>query len=194
MTKQPEQHVVRTLRKPIAKVPGPWYSKWTSLVLRYHWFFGNRSQYVQHLHDRYGPVVRVGPDEADICDLKAYREIYTTRETFIKSPWYKALTGNATLSMFNTNDASTHRRFRRLLTSPLAESSLVTHHDLIDSKARLAILKMRQEMKAKGAADLYKIWMHMTTDVIGELTFGESFKMLEQDEASSGSKLDAERV
>lgn len=34
-------------------------------------------------------------------------------------------------------------------------------------------------METRGCTDVYKWWFFFTTDVIGELTFGESFKMLE---------------
>jgi len=34
-------------------------------------------------------------------------------------------------------------------------------------------------MKTRGAADVLKWWLFFSTDVIGELTFGDSFRMLE---------------
>ena len=38
---------------------------------------------------------------------------------------------------------------------------------------------MAEEMKTRGAADVFKWSLFMAADVIGELTFGESFRMLE---------------
>lgn len=35
------------------------------------------------------------------------------------------------------------------------------------------------EAKIKGAADIYKWFSLMETDIIGDLTFGSSFRMLE---------------
>lgn len=166
----------------MSRLPGPWYTKWTSLVKRYHWFFGRQSQYVHALHLKYGPVVRISPDEADICDPKAYKQIYTAREVFVKPIWYRILTGSVTETMFNTSDSTYHRRVRRLLSSPLSEASIVSNHAFVDSKARLVVERIRDEMSRKGWADVYKWWMFMATDVIGELTFGESFNMLEKDE------------
>lgn len=34
-------------------------------------------------------------------------------------------------------------------------------------------------MKERGVADVFKWWMFMATDIIGELSFGRSFDMLE---------------
>lgn len=42
------------LSSPLAKVPGPWYSKFTELVLRWHWLQGKRAKYVHSLHQKYG--------------------------------------------------------------------------------------------------------------------------------------------
>jgi hypothetical protein len=44
--------------------------------------------------------------------------------------------------------------------------------------------RMEEEFKTRGATDVYKWWMFMTTDIIGELSFGESFQMLESGEVS----------
>ena len=46
--------VFNTLRSPLAKVPGPWYSTFTSLVLTKHWLKGTRARYVHKLHLKYG--------------------------------------------------------------------------------------------------------------------------------------------
>lgn len=45
--------------------------------------------------------------------------------------------------------------------------------------------RMGEEMKSRGAADIFKWFLFMATDVIGELTFGESFRMLELGEVRS---------
>lgn len=42
-------------------------------------------------------------------------------------------------------------------------------------------------MQTRGVADVFKWFLFMATDVIGELTFGESFRMLELGEVSSFS-------
>ena len=52
---------------------------------------------------------------------------------------------------------------------------------------QLAIDQMSCEMKAKGAVDVFKWWLFMATDIIGELSFGESFRILEKGEVKSGS-------
>lgn len=44
----------------------------------------------------------------------------------------------------------------------------------------LTLVKMSHGLKVKGSLDVFKWWLFMTTDIIGELSFGESFRMLEK--------------
>lgn len=54
----------------------------------------------------------------------------------------------------------------------------------------MAINRMDEEMGKRGAADVFKWWLFMATDVIGELSFGESFRMLEAGEVMQATSLD----
>ncbi|KAG5976205.1 hypothetical protein E4U55_007458 [Claviceps digitariae] len=50
----------------------------------------------------------------------------------------------------------------------------------ISDHVDLAIQKMKEESKTQGVIDVFKWFLFLTTDVIGELSFGESFHMLEK--------------
>ncbi|KAM4065460.1 cytochrome p450 [Hirsutella rhossiliensis] len=168
------------LRNSTSRLPGPWLSKWTSLVLTYHWLKGTRCQYVHSLHQQYGPIVRLGPTEVDVSDMDSVKAIYTTKETFRKADWYKQFSTIGVETMFNTSDPEFFKRHRRLLAGPISESSLRVFHGLIRARANLAIDKMRDEMRTRGAADVLKWWYFLASDVISELTFGKPFQMLER--------------
>ena len=53
---------------------------------------------------------------------------------------------------------------------------------IISSRVHMAIGRISEEIEKRGAADVFKWWLFMATDVIGELNFGESFRMLEAGE------------
>lgn len=44
----------KVLLNPLSKIPGPWYSKYTDVVLRKLWLGGGKTQYVHALHEKYG--------------------------------------------------------------------------------------------------------------------------------------------
>jgi cytochrome P450 len=73
-----------------------------------------------------------------------------------------------------------HSARRRLLSAPMSDSSLKSMEPLINEKVTLAIQRMKEEIGRRGSADIFKWWLFMASDVIGQLTFGDSFKNLEQ--------------
>ncbi|KAE8154108.1 cytochrome P450 [Aspergillus avenaceus] len=172
--------VYRSQQSRLSNLPGPWYTKFTDLPLRYKVVTGQRPRYVHTLHEKYGPVVRIGPDEADIADIAGAREIHRIGSGFLKDPWYTLLNRKDTQSIFTTTDPKFHNAHRRLLSAPMSDLSLKSMEPLIDARIRLTVQKIQEEMKAVGVADIYKWWFFMATDVIGELTFGESFRMTEK--------------
>ncbi|KAG9257164.1 cytochrome P450 [Emericellopsis atlantica] len=178
-------HIFATLRKPISKIPGPWYSKWTSVVVTYHWLKGNKTYYVHDLHATYGPIVRVSPNEVSAPTVEGVKAIYNSRETFVKSRFYQDFTVGDYETLFNTSDAAFNRRHRRLLGAPMMEANIRTFEPTVVSLVNLTMERMGQEMDERGAADLLKWWTFFSTDVIGELTFGESFRTLQQGKPST---------
>jgi cytochrome P450 len=126
-----------------------------------------------------GPVVRLSPNEIDISDLKAVRQIHQTGSGFLKASWYQKLSPPGVENLFVTTNPQFHSRHRRLLSTPLSDSSLRLAEPLIDSRVQLTIQRMREQMDTNGVVDVYEWWVFMSTDIIGELSFGESFELLE---------------
>ena len=58
------------------KIPGPWYTNWTTLALKYHEFTRRRRTWIHSLHQQYGPVVRLAPNEVSFSNLEGMKEIY----------------------------------------------------------------------------------------------------------------------
>ncbi|KAK5651667.1 hypothetical protein OQA88_11842 [Cercophora sp. LCS_1] len=177
-------HGYRTLRRPTSQLPGPWITKWTDAVTLYYWLTGRKAKYVHSLHQKYGkdtgPVVRLGPNEVDISDRNVTKEIYSVKAVYRKDPFYMRFIAKGVDNVFSVNDTDVHRRYRRLLSNPMSESALKTVHGVIEANVDLAIRRVREEVETRGAADIFKWWMFMATDIIGELSFGQSFRMLEQ--------------
>jgi cytochrome P450 len=99
---------------------------------------------------------------------------------------YDALAkGGGSLDVFSTRDFDVHAQHRRLLSSGLSEVWLKKSENVLRERAALAVERIGQEMKKYGATDVAKWWMFFSTDVIGELTFSDSFWMLEQGKVSN---------
>ncbi|KAK3900985.1 cytochrome P450 [Staphylotrichum tortipilum] len=171
--------LLRTLRSNLAAVPGPWYSRFTHLVLKYHVMSGRRVFYVDDLHRRYGPIVRLTPEEVAVADVGAFAQIHKIGSGFNKSAWYDSLTPNRSPGIFFMRDPHRHAARRRLFAQPFSNSALQRNWGAeIRSRVEIAVSRIRQDALA-GEADLLRWWTLMATDLITHLCFGESFRMLE---------------
>lgn len=117
--------------------------------------------------------------------MAAVRQIHTVKATYLKSSFYKDISAPGVQNVFNTPDIYFHRRHRKLLQAPFSDASLQAFQPAIESRVRMAIQRMAEETKTRGTADVFKWWLFMATDVIGELSFGESFRTLEQGKVSA---------
>lgn len=167
-------------RSPLSKLPGPWYSKYTNSVLRFHTLSGRRIFYVDELHKRYGGVVRVAPHEVAVADLAGVCQIHKVSSGFLKSSFYANLTPDQNPGIFAMRDPYAHAARRKLFARAFSNSSLKIHWDAeVRWKATLAVQKIKQDaLDAEKGADILKWWTLMATDIIAHLCFGESFEML----------------
>ncbi|KEF59121.1 uncharacterized protein A1O9_03965 [Exophiala aquamarina CBS 119918] len=77
-------------------------------------------------------------------------------------------------------DAKEHSIIRRIFAQDLSKTSMTRFESQMRIKAKIAISKIKRDASA-GNADVLKWFPFMATDVMGELSFGSSFNMLEQE-------------
>jgi cytochrome P450 len=79
-------------------------------------------------------------------------------------------------------DPKQHAKRRQLLARGFSKSYLRQNWEgMVREKAEMAIGKIKRDA-LRGTADILKWWTFYTTDVIGHLSFGESFHKLEHEE------------
>ena len=89
----------RLFLHPLSRIPGPWLAGCSSLWLAWHTFVGDECTAIWKLHEKHGPVLRVGPNDVDISDLEAVGPIYVEHGGFPKTKNYSMfdVDGHATL-------------------------------------------------------------------------------------------------
>ncbi|KAH9231144.1 hypothetical protein K456DRAFT_1740012 [Colletotrichum gloeosporioides 23] len=167
------------LSSPLKHIPGPWYINFTHWVLKYYTVTGQRMYYIHSLHERYGPVVRITPDEISVADPDGYIDIYRMGSGFIKSKFYKQISGGANPAIFTIIDPKEHAARRKLFARAFTISSIRENCEaLVREKVEKATDCVRSEAM-EGRSDVLKWWTLMASDVVGQLAFGESFELLE---------------
>ena len=161
---------------PLRKYPGP--KIWAAFRVPYVYNQLKRRLpvRVKHIHDKYGPVVRIAPDELSYTTASAWKDIYASKAGRSQNPKDPAALpppheGQAT-NMFMANDAD-HTRHRRLMSHAFSTKGLEEQQPVIASYVDLLIQRLREN--AAHPQNMVAWYNWTTFDIVGDLAFGESF-------------------
>ncbi|KAI1868414.1 uncharacterized protein JN550_006330 [Neoarthrinium moseri] len=133
------------------------------------------------IHEQYGPVVRIAPNELAFAHSSAWHDIMGGKQDFAKwDEYYKVQDRQATNIMFAP--AEEHAKMRRAAGFGFSDRTLREMEPLIQNSIGLLIRRLRDHCKspeAYGKVDM-SAWYNFTTfDLIGNLVMGESYHCLE---------------
>ncbi|KAL2188162.1 cytochrome P450 [Thermothelomyces heterothallicus CBS 203.75] len=176
---------------PLRSAPGPWLNSISELPAALALVAGNQHVYYQYLHERYGPVVRVSPNELSFISVEAREEIYGLRKGGLnmeKSPIFLGAVGSVDgqtgVSLAVNKE---HARQRRALGYLFTNSALAHLEGLTQAQIHKFISKLKS-MAAEGqAVDVSDWYTYLVFDIMGELCFGEPFGCLDQGSATEWS-------
>jgi hypothetical protein len=142
---------------PLSKVPGPFWPSVTRLWLTYAVSRGDLDVVQRELHRRYGPLVRIAPDEVACADPEAIRKIYSTTSPLNKSDFYHIWDVGAFSkypNAFAIVDEKLHFERRRIVNSVYSMSTVLTLESYIDDCSRLFVERMTERTIPDQAIDL----------------------------------------
>ncbi|KAI5360433.1 putative cytochrome P450 [Septoria linicola] len=186
----------------ISHIPGPRLAALTYLYQAYYDLFPYQDRWLFHqieLHARYGPIVRVGPDEVHISDPEFYTELSGEDKTKRRNktrPWYWFVDAGDVVaaSSFATLDAGHHGMRRRALQGCFnaamvrdLESKIVGH---IQQRTRCRLLKDTEDQKT---TNLLPLMSALTLDVITEYSFGKGTDIIDTPELGQTVRSNIER-
>ncbi|KAH7419068.1 cytochrome P450 [Cadophora sp. MPI-SDFR-AT-0126] len=116
----------RAILAPLSKLPGPKYSLVTDLWLMSKEFTSKRREYIHGLHEQYGPVVRLGPNEVSFTSLEALKEIYTSGGSgYDKTEFYTLFMQFGVRTMFSTLVKGDHSQKKRYIAGQYANTNIM---------------------------------------------------------------------
>lgn len=77
---------------PLSKVPGPFWASITPFWLAWQSYRQRRPRLDIELHKRYGPVVRIRPNEILFSNPEYFKTVHGAGSKFAKGAFYDALT------------------------------------------------------------------------------------------------------
>jgi hypothetical protein len=174
------------VRSPLRHIPGPWYAKLSRAWILAVEATGERHFYLDTLHQRYGPVVRIGPKEVSFASADATRDIYvgvsvvvaaatagagtghdpTTKKvvtkTFPKAPIYDIT--RSTVG-FMTDEAAHRERLRHV--APVFAPAVLQPAMEPVIRAKLATLLSALEKRRAAPVDMLHWFRMFALDTVG---------------------------
>ena len=164
---------------PASKFPGP--KLWSAF-----YFFkdltcaaGDIDNKLIELHAKYGPVVRISPDELSFKDEQAWKDIYAHPNYLAKWPRFAFVHDkpDTPADIINSTHAD-HARIRRQFSHAFSEKALREQEDLITFYINLLMEKLTDAAASGTKMDMVKWYNFTTFDIVSDLAFGESFHSL----------------
>ncbi|KAI6773102.1 hypothetical protein HG530_004060 [Fusarium avenaceum] len=166
-------------RHPLSRFPGPFSAKFSNLS-HCRRFMGGRQPYeMLKLHEKYGPVVRVAPNELSFSSSGSWKDIYDKRKghlPFIKSEFYDGGSFAAEAhSIVSERDPEKHAQMRRYLRDAFSDRSLREQETSINQAIDEFMDKIGEVGASPSSIDIIMWFNLLTFDIIGDLAFGQSF-------------------
>ncbi|KAJ2991900.1 hypothetical protein NUW58_g2355 [Xylaria curta] len=165
---------------PLAKYPGPKLAAITQVWPIWVWLSGRYPSIIQNAHRKYGNVVRVAPNELSFNTIQAYRDIYAApsrgQRPFTKDPTFYN-NGDSVRVLFYELDVNEHAWQRKLLAPGFSAAAMRNQEHLVHQYVDLFVQKMGELSVAShdGGVNVAETIMWLGFDIMGEMTFSESF-------------------
>lgn len=165
---------------PLRKFPGPKLFAASHIPSLWLFTHGTLIYKIKDLHEKYGDVVRIAPDELAFIGQTAQKDIYAYGAN--KGPLPKCrdfyFKFQGVDSIVSTPSNAEHARIRKMLNPGFSERALREQESTIMQYIDLFIQRLHERLD-QGPQDLSKWFNLITFDVIGDLSFGESFGSVE---------------
>jgi cytochrome P450 len=124
---------------------------------------GRRAKTIESLHQKYGPVVQIGPHEVSFDTIDAIDIIYGSQSECVKSPWYDSVTRDG---VFKLRNVSEHRYRRKQLSRAFSPASA---NDMEPSTAGLVqkFVAIIEERRKNGVLEMRHWFRMLVFDLAG---------------------------
>ncbi|KAI0048042.1 putative P450 monooxygenase [Auriscalpium vulgare] len=161
---------------PLAHFPGPRVAAATELWLPYRELYKGESlsDLRVRVHQQYGDIVRIGPNELHFARPTAYNEIYNMKHRWAKDyRLYRAF--NLDSSSFSTTDIVASKRRRHVLSTLFSRQAISNMQGLVRDRITDMCDVLKRRDNAGKSSDLFFGFRGFTTDTITSFCFAKNF-------------------
>lgn len=158
---------------PYSDIPGPYLA---SISTWWRWYavrYSVESRLHHALHEKYGPLVRVGPDEVSVGDPHAIDVI--SRPDFLKTEFYSTFDPNfgGRPEPFAERTEHIHTQHRKII-SPLFRNEIVLEYEgYVDGILDVFNERMQTFAESRKIFDLAEYASRYTWDCVGDMVYSK---------------------
>jgi hypothetical protein len=162
----------------LRKYPGPKLWAASSLPWGFAFHHGYYHDIILALHRKYGRIIRIGPNQLSYDIPEAWDDIYSRSKHHAENPkpkWYLDPARNEVVGAKEKD----HIRMRGLLAKGFTGSAMLAQEPLIKQNVDLLFRRFGENIQSgDNVLDMFEWFSYCTFDIIGDLTFGETFGCL----------------
>ncbi|KAI0144373.1 cytochrome P450 [Xylariaceae sp. FL1272] len=177
----------RLFLHPLAHIPGP---RLAALTWWYEFYFDaiQPGQYVfkiQKLHKRYGPIIRITPDEIHISDVGFLDSIYAPSSSPRDKYEYQLRSLRVPGGVGTTPSADVHRKRREALSPFFSKRNVVFLEPTITDKVQQLYQLLSKHASEQTPINLSDFFFAFSNDVVNNFLFSERTDTLSDEQKAA---------
>ena len=160
---------------PLAKVPGPRIA--TATRLYEFWYQGVQHtkfpQKIKELHEKYGPIVRISPEEVSLNDSEFNVDFFMHDRKLNKDPWYYYF--GFQNALFVLQDKEKHRTRQANLANHFKGGYFQSSYPMITREIGDMIGKFEESAETKETLNLSKTYRKAGNEVMRNFLLGDHY-------------------
>ncbi|KAJ3478916.1 hypothetical protein NLI96_g9421 [Meripilus lineatus] len=161
---------------PLANYPGPLPCKLSMFWMTWVSKSGKRHIYLKKLHDKYGDIVRIGPNEVSIREASAINPLMGTTGLPKGPNWPGRALHPAFSPLIIIQSHDEHSRRRKPWNRAFSTSSLKGYEPVIEKRARQLVEHLSEHKDE--VVDLAQWISFFTFDFMGDMAFGGGYELM----------------
>lgn len=156
-------------------IPGPRLYALFSIPLALHAWNARSIHTIHRLHRRYGPIVRVQPNQVSFNSLTALRTIYGAGSPFERTTFYKMFDAYGRPNLFTFASGQDHRERKKLLSHMYSNQTVLGSHysDMVLRKVAAFFAMLDKEPAV--ASDIFASLHYFSLDAISDFVYGPDY-------------------
>ncbi|KAI0628543.1 high nitrogen upregulated cytochrome P450 monooxygenase 2 [Trametes polyzona] len=165
---------------PLARYPGPLGARLTKFWMACIGYTGRQHLYIQSLHEKYGDVVRTGPNELSFRDASLVNDILGW-PGLPKGPLVIGRTLAATNPpLLGITDPAVHQERRKPWNRAFSAAALKEYEPFVAARAAQLVRVLESQ---KGTFDISRFFNYFTYDFMCDMAYGGGSNLLDNGDA-----------